>query len=219
MRRETTVPWWPGPVKCQSNFSRAFWYDRLVTPPGHSPWAIRAALLIPAATLLGLLVWVTLHHQRSLAVGVALARGETPPAPAVTFSTFDGRRVTLTDLRGHAVVLNFWAAWCVPCREEAPLLEGVWKEYRGRGLVVLGVDTQDLANPAREFLKQFGITYPNVRDPDGTVAHLFGTTGVPETFFIDADGRIRGKFPGEQVAPLAWRGAAEALLAGRAHVP
>ena len=180
------------------------------------PWA---ALLIPVAVLLGFLALVTAQHQRSLAVGTALARGETPPAPPVTFPTFEGGRVSLGDLRGHPIVMNFWAAWCVPCREEAPLLEGIWKAYREKGLVVLGVDTQDLSEPAQGFIKRFGITYPNVRDPDGTVAHLFGTTGVPETFFIGADGRILGKFPGEEVAALAWHAAAEALLAGRAHVP
>jgi cytochrome c biogenesis protein CcmG/thiol:disulfide interchange protein DsbE len=180
------------------------------------PWA---ALLIPVAILLGFLALVTAQHQRSLAVGAALARGETPPAPPVTFPTFDGGRVSLSNLRGHAIVMNFWAAWCVPCREEAPLLEGIWNEYREKGLVVLGVDTQDLSEPAQGFIKRFGITYPNVRDPDGTVAHLFGTTGVPETFFIGADGRILGRFPGEEVAASAWHAAAEALLAGRAHVP
>ncbi|HEX9245581.1 MAG TPA: TlpA disulfide reductase family protein [bacterium] len=180
------------------------------------PWA---ALLIPVAILLGFLALVTAQHQRSLAIGTALARGETPPAPPVTFPTFDGGRVSLSDLRGHAIVMNFWASWCVPCREEAPLLEGIWNEYREKGLIVLGVDTQDLSEPAQGFIKRFGITYPNVRDPDGTVAHLFGTTGVPETFFIGADGRILGRFPGEEVAVSAWHAAAEALLAGRAHVP
>ena len=140
-------------------------------------------------------------------------------AAPVTFPTFEGGRVSLGDLRGHPIVMNFWAAWCVPCREEAPLLEGIWKAYREKGLVVLGVDTQDLSEPARGFITRFGITYPNVRDPDGSVAHLFGATGVPETFFIGADGRVLGKFPGEEVAASAWRAAAEALLAGRAHVP
>src|SRR5205807_210368 len=128
------------------------------------PWA---ALLIPVAVLLGFLALVTAQHQRSLAVGTALARGETPPAPPVTFPTFEGGRVSLGDLRGHPIVMNFWAAWCVPCREEAPLLEGIWKAYREKGLVVLGVDTQDLSEPARGFITRFGITYPNVRDPVG----------------------------------------------------
>jgi cytochrome c biogenesis protein CcmG/thiol:disulfide interchange protein DsbE len=176
-------------------------------------------LLLPVAAFLGFLAWATFHHQQALEVGGALARGETPPAPQVMLRAFEGQSVALSDFRGRAVILNFWASWCVPCREEAPLLETVWNEFRGKGLVVLGVDTRDLDDPARGFLKQYKITYLNVRDPDGVIAHLFGTTGVPETFFISADGKILGKFPGEQAALSAWRAAAEALIAGRARVP
>ncbi|HKV44855.1 MAG TPA: TlpA disulfide reductase family protein [bacterium] len=190
-----------------------------MTPPVRSIWGVRAALLIPVAAVLGVLAWAMVHHERSLEIGEALARGDTPPVPAVTLLDFDGHQVSLAALRDHPMVVNFWASWCVPCREEAPLLEGIWKEYRARGVIVLGIDTQDLTSPARRFLGQFGITYRNLRDPDGTGGHLFGTTGVPETFFVGADGRIRGKFPGEQGAPAVWREAVEGLLAGRAHVP
>ena len=95
----------------------------------------------------------------------------------------------------------------------------MWKEFQSRGLLVIGINTQDLERPARGFVKEFQITYPTLRDPDGSVARLFGTTGVPETFFVDADGRIRGKFPGVEVRPAAWRAAALDLLAGRAHIP
>jgi cytochrome c biogenesis protein CcmG/thiol:disulfide interchange protein DsbE len=107
----------------------------------------------------------------------------------------------------------------VPCREEAPILEEVWKTYRARGLTVLGVDTEDMEPAGRGFLDRYRITYPNVRDPDGAVARAFDTTGVPETFFIGADGRIRGKFPGVQTEPSAWFAAVEALLAGHPRVP
>ncbi len=182
-------------------------------------WITWAALLVPVLALLGLLAAGTIRHQQVLRIGAALARGETPSAPAVTLPAIAGPPVALAALRGHPVILNFWASWCVPCREEAPLLEQVWNEYRGRGLVVLGVDTQDLESPARTFLEKYAITYPNGRDPDGSVSRMFGASGVPETFFIGADGRIRGKFPGEQVDPAAWRAAAAALLAGQAHVP
>lgn len=92
-------------------------------------------------------------------------------------------------------------------------------EPRPRGLHVIGFATQDLEQPARGFVKEFHVTYPTLRDPDGSVARLFGTTGVPETFFIDADGRIGGKFPGAEVRPAAWRAAALDLLSGRARVP
>ena len=185
----------------------------------HASWIIRAGLLLPVLAVLGLLGAAVLRHQQTLAIGAALARGESPPVPALILPAFDGPPISLAALRGHPVVLNFWASWCIPCRDEAPLLEGTWKEFRSQGLIVLGVDTQDLEGPARAFMKEFGITYPNGRDPDGSVARMFGTTGVPETFFIGADGRIHGKFPGAEVRRSAWRGAAQALLSGRARVP
>jgi cytochrome c biogenesis protein CcmG/thiol:disulfide interchange protein DsbE len=184
-----------------------------------SSWGTRATVLLPVVVVLGFLVWVTLRHQQSLEIGTALARGDTPPVPAVTLPAFDGRRLALTDLQGHPVVLNFWASWCVPCAEEAPILEAVWNEFRAKGLIVVGVDTQDLEQPARRFLVRHGITYVNVRDPDGSLARRFGTTGVPETFFVGGDGRIRGKFPGGQVDRAAWRATVEALLAGKPRVP
>ncbi len=195
--------------------------EPVATPPSHSGrvWHARVGVLLPVLVVLALLGLATLRHQQTLAIGAALARGETPPVPTVTLPAFDGPPVSLAVLRGHPVVLNFWASWCVPCRDEAPLLEGMWREFGSRGLIVLGVDTQDLEAPARAFIKQYGITYPNVRDPDGSVGRLFGTTGVPETFFISADGRILGKFPGEQVSQVAWHEAISGLLSGRARVP
>lgn len=182
-------------------------------------WRVRVGLLLPVVLMLGLFGAAIARHQQTLIIGAALARGDTPPVPALTLPTFDGPSISLTSLQGHPVILNFWASWCVPCRDEAPLLEATWEEFRGQGLIVLGVDTQDLETPARAFLKEFGVTYPNARDPDGTVGRLFGTTGVPETFFIDREGRIREKFPGAEVRRGAWRDAAIALLAGRARVP
>jgi cytochrome c biogenesis protein CcmG/thiol:disulfide interchange protein DsbE len=195
-------------------------------------WARWAALLLPVVALVALLAAASVRRDRALAIGAALARGEAPPVPALVLPVLPAaepvpvpggpaapRDAALRDLRGHAVVLNFWASWCVPCREEAPLLSGVARDYRSRGLLVVGVDTQDLEAPARAFLVQHQVTYLNLRDPDGSVGRLFGTTGVPETFFIDAGGRIQGKFPGEQIDPAIWRRAVDALLAGRRPVP
>jgi cytochrome c biogenesis protein CcmG/thiol:disulfide interchange protein DsbE len=182
-------------------------------------WGTRAGVLFPVLIVLALLAAATLRHQQTLAIGAALARGDTPPVPVVTLPAFDGPPFSLAALRGHPVVLNFWASWCIPCRDEAPLIEEIWREVHSHGLIVLGVDTQDLESPARAFIKQYRITYPNVRDPDGSVGRLFGTTGVPETFFISADGRIFGKFPGAQVSRVAWHEAISGLLFGRARVP
>ncbi len=189
-----------------------------MTPP-QSSWIVRLGLLTPVVILLGLLGWAMERHQATLAVGAALARGEAPPVPAVTLAALDGPPVSLAALRGHPVVLNFWASWCIPCRDEAPLLEATWEEFRSQGLLVFGINTQDMETPARTFLKELHITYPTLRDSDGSVARLFGTTGVPETFFIGRDGRIRGKFPGVELRPTAWRGVAEALLTDQARIP
>jgi len=186
--------------------------------PRRSP-IVRAWLLLPVLSVLALFALAMVRQQHTLAIGAALARGETPPVPNLTLPAFDGPPVSLAAFRGHPVILNFWASWCIPCRDEAPLLQGTWEEFRSQGLIVLGIDTRDLEGPARKFMKEFRITYPNTRDPDGTVAQLFGTTGVPETFFIDRDGRIRGKFPGAEVRRTAWREAALALLSGQARVP
>jgi cytochrome c biogenesis protein CcmG/thiol:disulfide interchange protein DsbE len=182
-------------------------------------WLVRAGLLAPVFVLLGLFAWALVRHQQTLSIGAALARGEAPPVPAVTLPALDGPPVSLATLRGRPVMLNFWASWCIPCRDEAPLLEATWQEFHAQGLLVIGIDTQDLEAPARAFLHEFHITYPTLRDPDGSVARRFGATGVPETFFIARDGLIHGKFPGAEVRGEAWRAAALALLAGQARIP
>jgi cytochrome c biogenesis protein CcmG/thiol:disulfide interchange protein DsbE len=197
------------------------------------------AMLLPVAALVALLAAASVRRERALAVGAALARGETPPVPALVLPVLRAANapgtagvappapagaegtpgIALRALRGHPLVLNFWASWCAPCKEEAPLLARLAHDYAPRGVLVVGIDTQDLEAPARAFLGRYGITYVNVRDPDGSAGRAFGTTGVPETFFVDAAGRITGKFPGEQLDPAVWRRALDALAAGRRPSP
>jgi cytochrome c biogenesis protein CcmG/thiol:disulfide interchange protein DsbE len=182
--------------------------------------AARAAgLLFPVVVLIALLAWGLRQHEAAQAIRESLARGGTPPVPALALPTFDGRTVSLAGFRGHPVVLNFWASWCVPCAEESGILEGIWQQFRAKGVVVVGVDTQDLEEPARAFVARHEITYLNLHDADGRAAHVFGTTGVPETFFIGLDGRVVGTFPGEQLNRTVWRDAVQALLAGKKPVP
>jgi cytochrome c biogenesis protein CcmG/thiol:disulfide interchange protein DsbE len=137
------------------------------------------------------------------------------PAAAFSLTTFDGKPLTLEGLHGQVVVLNFWASWCYPaCYEEAPVLEAGWRAYRERGLVVVGVDIQDTEEAARRFMDQFKLTFPNAPDPKGKVSIDYGVYGVPETFVIDRQGRIRAKHVGavtdrvfkEHVLPLLAEG-------------
>jgi cytochrome c biogenesis protein CcmG/thiol:disulfide interchange protein DsbE len=119
------------------------------------------------------------------------------PAAAFALRTFEGAPVSLEALRGRVIVLNFWASWCYPaCYEEAPALERAWRAYRDRGVVLVGINIQDKEEPARRFLAQFGHTFPNAPDPAGRVSVDYGVYGVPETFFIDRAGRVRGKHVG-----------------------
>ena len=123
-------------------------------------------------------------------------------APSFTLALFDGGTLTLKDLRGKAVLVNFWASWCVPCRAEARALESAWQKYKDRGVVFLGVNIQDREDDARAFMKEFGITYLNGRDESGKIAIDYGVWGIPETFFLDPQGRITYKHAGELRAPI-----------------
>jgi cytochrome c biogenesis protein CcmG/thiol:disulfide interchange protein DsbE len=125
---------------------------------------------------------------------------------------FDGGELSLEGLRGKPVILNFWASWCYPaCYEEAPVLESTWRRYREQGLMVVGVDIQDKEANAREFMRRFDFTFPNGPDPGSRISIGFGVYGVPETFFIDREGRIVLKHVGA-VTPTLMEEQVRALL-------
>jgi cytochrome c biogenesis protein CcmG/thiol:disulfide interchange protein DsbE len=111
-------------------------------------------------------------------------------APAFELKTFDGQVLRLADLRGKPVIVNFWASWCAECKEEAALLEATWRQYRGQGLVMIGVDYVDTEAEALSYLKQFDITYPNGPDLGTRISQAYHITGVPETYFVGKDGRL-----------------------------
>jgi len=171
--------------------------------------------LAPVLALLLVIGYAAVRKQQPESITAALARGQRPPAPAFRLPRFDGGTLALSDLRGKYVLVNFWASWCVPCKDEAPLLERAWRDYRRRGLVVVGINIQDLEPEARRFIAETQSTYPQVRDRDGAVSRAYGATGVPETFFIDRDGRIVRKFPGAAVEWRTWEDAIESLLTPR----
>ncbi|HEX9416690.1 MAG TPA: TlpA disulfide reductase family protein [Gaiellaceae bacterium] len=142
--------------------------------------------------LLGLLIWKVVHQNPSK-IPQQVAKGKKPVAPAFDLPRLDTPgTLSLASLKGKVVVLNFWASWCAPCRDEVPTLERAWHRYRDRGLVVLGIDQQDLTSDARAFAKRYHMTYPLVRDGPGHVVSQYGLTGVPETFFVNRHGKVVG---------------------------
>ncbi len=132
------------------------------------------------------------------------ARGEPQPssgvAPDFTLSTFDGQTVKLADLKGRVVVVNFWASWCAPCRDEAAFLEKEWRAYKDRGVMFVGIDYVDSESNARAYLKEFNITYPNAPDLGTEISQRYRIKGVPETYFLGKDGNIHGNSLGP-IAP------------------
>ena len=121
----------------------------------------------------------------------SLAQVQGGPAPDFELITFKGQTVRLSALRGQVVVINFWASWCIPCREEAAYLEQTWREYKDRGVVFIGVDYLDTQSEALAYIDEFDITYPNGPDIGTRIAQAYRIRGVPETFFIAKDGTIR----------------------------
>jgi cytochrome c biogenesis protein CcmG/thiol:disulfide interchange protein DsbE len=111
-------------------------------------------------------------------------------APAFTLTTFDGQKISSADLLGKGVVLNFWASWCDPCRDEAAMLEETWNREKDNGIVFVGLDYLDQEPAAKAYMAEFGITYPSGPDLQSAAARRFGIKGVPETFFINPQGSI-----------------------------
>ena len=113
-------------------------------------------------------------------------------APDFTLESLSGDPITLTDLRGKVVVLNFWASWCTPCRAEMPALNAVYEKFRDQGLVVLGVNTtyQDDETAARAAIQEWGLTFPIVLDRDSATGHRYHIQAMPTTFFVGRDGVI-----------------------------
>jgi cytochrome c biogenesis protein CcmG/thiol:disulfide interchange protein DsbE len=143
--------------------------------------------------MLGLLVWKIVAGSDGGAAA-ELEQGGQVAAPALSLERLDeDAKLTLESLRGRGVVVNFWASWCIPCKDEAPFLQGVYTENRDRGLVVLGVDSQDFRQDARAFMKRFGLTYPVVYDGRGSTLGAWGVVGFPETFFVDRNGNLVGE--------------------------
>lgn len=156
---------------------------------------------IGIAAMLGLVVVlvVAVENSRSKDAFVkSVAAGRLPAAPAFDLPALSGSdRVRLADYRGKIVVVNFWASWCDPCAEEAPLLATMAAEQEKAGVVFVGIDANDVVDDARAFSKRFGLDYAQAHDGEGSEKDRFGVTGFPETFVIDREGRAVEWFPGQ----------------------
>lgn len=205
---------------------------RAEAKPGLLRPAGRALAVLAVALFVALLAYGLLSKPADTTIDDALARGKLSQAPglehdllprgdpgpelraAVDRAAADGR-VDLDELRGRPVVLNVWASWCGPCRDEARALERTWRSVRRRGVLFLGLDVRDLRDEARAFLREFRITYPSVRDGSGDSMRTWGVTGVPETFFLTADGRIAGHV----IGTISESQLAQGIAAARARRP
>lgn len=150
-----------------------------------SRFAVIAAGSVVVLIVMALLVF-------SLDRGEVTRPRDSGPAPDFTLTGFDGESISLEDLRGQVVVINFWASWCLPCRTEAEYLQSTWERYRDRPVVFIGIDYKDTEEAARAFLDEFGITYFNGPDVGARISQDYRVQAVPETFFVGKDGRLRG---------------------------
>jgi cytochrome c biogenesis protein CcmG/thiol:disulfide interchange protein DsbE len=132
---------------------------------------------------------------------VNLGQRASGPAPDFSLTGFDGRVVTLSQLRGQVVVINFWASWCQPCRQEAAYLERTWRKYENKGVVFIGVNWSDTDKEALAYIREFDMTYLTGPDLGTRISQAYRIQGVPETYYVDKTGQLRGVKKGPLQAP------------------
>jgi len=164
-------------------------------------------LIFCAVSLLNIgllvLIWTQLLTPATGAQSNTFISHAAPNFSLALLRPFNKQNVlSLTDFKGKAVVINFWASWCEPCKEEAPLLERTWKQVQGKNVVFLGIDFQESNSNAINFLQSYNITYPAVLDAHGSVANKYAVTSLPVTIFIDRNGIVKSKEAQELTAQI-----------------
>lgn len=223
----TTGPDRSRPARCEEVRGRA---------GNRRRWIALILTLLLAGAAVSLLAFGVMSQSSSSSIDTLLSEGRSAPAPRFTLplladgqpgpklrprlqAAVAGGRLSLVGLRGTPVVLNMWASWCIPCRQEASILERGWRIYgRPTGTLFVGLDQQDAAPDARGFIHSYRIDYPNVHEAGDNVPRRYGTTGVPETFFINADGRIVDHVIGAVTPQLLRIGIAAARRGFSLHV-
>ena len=132
----------------------------------------------------------------------ALAGSAGGPAPSFTLVARSGQDVSLAQYKGQVVMINFWASWCGPCRQEMPLLESIYKKYNRMGFTLLGVNVEPDSKAANDWLKETPVSFPILYDKDSKVSKLYDVGGMPCTVIIDRSGKLRvlhrGYKPGDE---------------------
>ncbi len=166
--------------------------------------SVRSSIVVVAVVAaVGLLVYGLASKG-----GSQIAVGD--PAPETKLDKLEGGgEESLANYRGRWVMVNFWASWCVPCRQEAQALNALQRERGGPKFTVVGIDSNDLSPDAKAFVKRYGISYPQLRDGNGDLAHEFGTTGVPESYLFNPRGKLR----------VPWRGPVDAKILKEQFLP
>lgn len=162
------------------------------SPVRAMPRAVRLTIVVAIAALVVVLVLAFRRDPHDIRTGTL-----GKPAAAFTLQELDGTgALSLDDAKGKVTIINFFASWCIPCKQENPALVRVYERYRGSDVVFIGVLYQDSRDNGLKYVKDNGVTWPTASDDDGRVAFAYGVFGIPETFFIDADGIIQGRHIG-----------------------
>ena len=185
-------------------------------------WILLASGL-PVLALFALLAWASMKsggNPGGFGVNAEFGQVEVSEDQADDFSLklMAGGTLTLSELRGKAVMVDFWSSWCPPCRREAPVLAEVYLEYEGLPVEFVGVDIWDVPSAAQEHIDRYNVPYPNGIDADGIIVINYGVTGLPEKFFISPEGTIVKKFVGP-MSPSKLRGILNDMLDPSSPLP
>lgn len=162
------------------------------SPVRAMPRAVRLTIVVAIALLVVVLVLAFRRDPHDIRTGTV-----GKPAAAFTLQKLDATgALSLDDAKGKVTIINFFASWCIPCKQENPALVRVYERYRASDVVFIGVLYQDSRDSGLKYVKDNGVTWPTASDDDGRVAFAYGVFGIPETFFIDADGIIQGRHIG-----------------------
>jgi cytochrome c biogenesis protein CcmG, thiol:disulfide interchange protein DsbE len=182
--------------------------DQPAAPRRRVPWARIVASVVVLGAAAAIAIGLA-NRGEGLAVVPVTPAADRPPAPEVALPVLqagagvgpEGATVALKDLRGRVVVVNFWAWWCFPCRNEVPVLQRASESYDPEQVLFLGINSEDAQADAQRFLREHPFSYPSLRDPGTDTARAFGIFGYPSTVVIDRQGRVAARYSGEVKEP------------------